>query len=59
MFDRMQEAEIRRMARQEAKRVLNEYLELRRKQREQRDEEEMRAAEEALNEAYGGLGQDY
>jgi hypothetical protein len=59
MFNRMQEAEIRRLARQEAKRVLNEYLELRRKQKERREDEELQAAEEALNAAYGGLGQDY
>lgn len=57
MFNRHQEAEIRRIARQEAKRVLNEYLEQRRKQRIAKEEAEERIHQEALAEALGPLGQ--
>lgn len=53
----MTEADIRRIAREEAQKVLREYLEDRRRRRLQRMAAEERNHEEAMEAAFGPHGQ--
>jgi hypothetical protein len=54
----MTEEDIRRIAREEAKRVLREHIAWRRRERERRDELEQKIHEDALEAAHGAHGQD-